>query len=141
MWYINTKKKNFFNEEILLSHKKEQLWVSSSEMDEPRACYTEWTKSKREKKSYINAYTWDLETWYWWNYLCGTKRDTDIESRPAGTAREGEAGASGEARCNVRGPKCESGQGGRQWAPAGGLGAHSLARSASLEGRDAAEGV
>ena len=34
--------------------------------------------------------------------------------RPVGTAREGEAGAGGEARCNVRGPKCESGQGGRQ---------------------------
>ena len=26
------------------------IWVSSSEVDEPRACYTEWSKSEREKQ-------------------------------------------------------------------------------------------
>ena len=46
---------------ILLSHKKEWIWVSSSEVDESRACYTEWSKSKRERQiSYINAYIWNL---------------------------------------------------------------------------------
>ena len=25
-------------------------WVSSNEVDEPRACYTEWSKSEREKQ-------------------------------------------------------------------------------------------
>ena len=30
---------------ILLSLKKEQVWVSWTEMDEPRACYTERSKS------------------------------------------------------------------------------------------------
>ena len=34
---------------ILLSHKKEQIWLSCSEVDELRACYTEWSKSEREK--------------------------------------------------------------------------------------------
>ena len=34
---------------ILLSHKKECIWASSNEMDEPRAYYTEWSKSEREK--------------------------------------------------------------------------------------------
>ena len=34
---------------ILLSHKKEQMWVSWTEVDEPRACYTEWSKPEREK--------------------------------------------------------------------------------------------
>ena len=34
---------------ILLSHKKECSWVSSSEMDEPGAYYTELSKSEREK--------------------------------------------------------------------------------------------
>ena len=34
---------------VLLSHKKEWIWVSSREEDEPRACYTEWGKSEREK--------------------------------------------------------------------------------------------
>ena len=35
--------------EILLSHKKEHIWVSSNEVNEPRAYYTEWSKSEREK--------------------------------------------------------------------------------------------
>ena len=34
---------------ILLSHKKEHIWVSSNEVDEPRAYYTEWNKSERER--------------------------------------------------------------------------------------------
>ena len=35
---------------ILLNHKKEQIWVSSSEMEKPETCYTECNKSEREKK-------------------------------------------------------------------------------------------
>ena len=34
---------------ILLGHKKEHIWVSSNEVDETRACYTEWSKSERDK--------------------------------------------------------------------------------------------
>ena len=42
---------------ILLSRIKEHIKVSSSEMDEPRICYTEWSKSEREKQIlYINAF-------------------------------------------------------------------------------------
>ena len=33
---------------ILLSHKKEHIWVSSTEVDEPRAYYTERNKSERK---------------------------------------------------------------------------------------------
>ena len=39
---------------LLFSHKKEQLWVSSSEVDEPRAYYTQWSKSEKEI-TYTNA--------------------------------------------------------------------------------------
>ena len=47
---------------ILLSHKKERNWVICRDVDGPRICHTE--KSKSEKQiSYINAYTWDLEKW------------------------------------------------------------------------------
>ena len=47
---------------VLLSHKKEWIWVSSSEVDEPRAYDTEWIKSESEKLMlYINAYIWNLE--------------------------------------------------------------------------------
>ena len=34
---------------VLLSHKKECIWDSSDEMDEPRTYYTEWSKSERER--------------------------------------------------------------------------------------------
>ena len=63
----------------LLSHKKEWIWVSSNELDKLRACYTEWSKSEREKQiSYINAYIWNIEKWYWWTYLQGSNGDADI---------------------------------------------------------------
>ena len=39
---------------ILLSYKKECIWVSFNQVDEPRAYHTEWSKS--EEKEYINAY-------------------------------------------------------------------------------------
>ena len=38
----------YIQNEILLSHKKECIWVSSNEVDEPRTYYTEWNKLERE---------------------------------------------------------------------------------------------
>ena len=47
---------------IPLSYKKEHIWVSSNEVDEPGACYTERSKLEREKQlPYINAFMWNLE--------------------------------------------------------------------------------
>ena len=78
---------------ILLSYKKEHVWISSNEVDEPRACYTKWSKSDRERQiSYINAYTWNLERWYWWSYVQGSKGDTDTKNRLLDTAGEGAGG-------------------------------------------------
>ena len=60
--------------------KKGWIWISSSEVDERRTCYTEWNKSEKEKQvSYINAYIWNLEKWYWWTYLQGSNGDTNIK--------------------------------------------------------------
>ena len=48
--------------EYYLAIKKECMWVSWTEMNEPRACYTEWSKLEREKQIYyMNAYIWNLE--------------------------------------------------------------------------------
>ena len=59
----------YTHNEILLSHKKEQIWVSGSEVDGIRACYTEWSKLERKKQIlYINAYICNLEKWYWCTY-------------------------------------------------------------------------
>ena len=47
---------------ILLSYKKEHIWVSSNEEGETEAYYTEWNKSERETPiQYINTYIWNLE--------------------------------------------------------------------------------
>ena len=47
----------------LLSRKKEHIWVSSNEVDEPRAYHTEWRKSEREGQisNIINMYIWNLK--------------------------------------------------------------------------------
>ena len=74
---------------ILLSHKKEWIWVSWTDVDEPRACYTVWNKSEREKQlSYINAYIWNLEKWYWLTYLQGSNRQR-CRDRLVATVAEG----------------------------------------------------
>ena len=37
---------------IFLSHEKEYTWVNSNEVAKPRAYYTEWSKSEKEKQIY-----------------------------------------------------------------------------------------
>ena len=76
---------------ILLGHKKEHVWLSSNEVDEPRAYYTEWSKSEREKQiSYISAFIRNLEGWYWWTCSQSSNGDTDIENRRGEEEGEGE---------------------------------------------------
>ena len=43
---------------ILLSYKKECIWVSSNKVDEPITYYTEWSESEREWQIYTKAYTY-----------------------------------------------------------------------------------
>ena len=63
---------------IILSRKKECIWISSGEVSEHRPCYTKWNKSEREKQIlYINAYIWNLGKWCWWTYLQGRNRDSE----------------------------------------------------------------
>ena len=77
----------------LLSCKKECIWVSSNEVDESRAYYTEWSKSERERQiQCINAYTWNLERWYQQSYTQGSKGDTDIKNRLLDSVGEGKGG-------------------------------------------------
>ena len=58
---------------------------------------TEWSKSKKGKQIlYVNTYIWNPEKWYWWPYLQGRNRDTDVENGLADTAEEGEDGTNWE---------------------------------------------
>ena len=78
---------------ILLNYLKEQVWISSNEVDETGAYYTEWSESERETLiQYINAYIWNVEKWWWWPYMQDSKRDTDIKNRLLDSVREGEGG-------------------------------------------------
>ena len=86
---------------VLLIHKKEHIWVSSNEVDEPRAYYTQWSKSEREEQIYINAYIWNLEKWYWWTYLHGRNRDTDVESGLVDTVGEGKSEMNEESSIDI----------------------------------------
>ena len=50
------------HKEILLSSKKECIWVRSNEVVETEVYYTEWSKSERETSiQCINTYIWNLE--------------------------------------------------------------------------------
>ena len=47
-----------------------------------------WSEVKLERGKqilYINTCIWDLERWYWWNYLQGYNGDKDIENTPVDT--------------------------------------------------------
>ena len=47
---------------ILLSHKKKRNGGICTEVDGPRDCHTEWSKSGREKQiPYANTYIWNLK--------------------------------------------------------------------------------
>jgi len=62
-------------------------------MDETGTYYTEWNKPGGEKQiSYINAYIWNLERWYWRTYLQSSNRNADTETRLGDTVREREGG-------------------------------------------------
>ena len=57
LWYIYT-----MEYYLAIKKKKECIWVSSNEVDETGAYYTEWSKSERETPiQYISAYVRNLE--------------------------------------------------------------------------------
>ena len=88
--------------EILLSHKKEWIWVSCSEVNEARTRYTEWCKSEIGKQIlYINTYIWNLEKQYWWTYLQRGNGDADVKNRLVGTVGEGEGGTDWESSLDI----------------------------------------
>ena len=87
--------------EILLKHKKEQNWVN---VDEPRVCHTEWSKSEK----YINLYIWNLEKQYWWTYLQGRNRGADMENWLVDTVREGEARTDWESGMDIYARPCKT---------------------------------
>ena len=82
---------------ILLSHEKEQIWISSSEVDEPRACFTEWSKSEIEKQiSYINTHIYRIWENGTVNLFAGQTQRHRHREQNLDTAGEGEDGMNRE---------------------------------------------
>ena len=70
---------------ILLSYKKEQNNAICSNMNGPRDCHSEWSKSDRERQtSHDIAYMWNLKQWYKWTYLQSRNWVTDVENKLKG---------------------------------------------------------
>ena len=72
-------------------YSKEYIWISSNEMDETGAYYTEASKPERKTPiQYINTFIWNLERWQRWPYMQESKRDTNIKNRLLDSVGEGE---------------------------------------------------
>ena len=83
---------------ILLSNKKECIWISSHEVYGPRAYYTKQSKSEREIQIlYINTCIWNFQGWYRWIHLQSSNGDADLENRLVDTFGEGEVGMNSES--------------------------------------------
>ena len=56
---------------------------------EPRAYYTEWSQ---KDKYHILTHIWNLERWYRWSCVQGSKGDADIKNRLLDSVGKGEGG-------------------------------------------------
>ena len=78
-------------------------------MDEPRAYYTECSTSEREKQiSFINAHIYNLERWYWCNYLQGSNGNRHRGETCGHWGRGGEGGMNGESSIETYPPVCKN---------------------------------
>ena len=70
------------------------MWVSSSEVDVIPS-------EMRQANIVINAYIRNPEKWYWWTYLQGRNRDSDIENRLLDAVRQREGGMNWETGTEI----------------------------------------
>ena len=85
MWYI-------YAMEYYSAIKKNEVIAIHSNMDGPRDCHTEWSKSDREREIWYDiAYMQNLKKkkWYKWTYLQNRNRLTDLENKLMVTGGEG----------------------------------------------------
>ena len=82
---------------LLLSFKKEHIWVSPNEANKSTAYGTKWSKSEREGQILcISTCVWNLERCHWWTYLQGGSGDADRE-QTCGNSVGGEGGTDWES--------------------------------------------
>ena len=65
---------------ILLGYKKEWNNGICSNMDGPRHCHIEWSKSENEKHHMTSLLCRTFKKWYIWTYLQNRNRCKDLEN-------------------------------------------------------------
>ena len=71
----------YIHNEMLISHEIEWNNAICSNMDGPRDCHTEWSKSDTERQISYIAYMWNLKKMVQMNYLQNRNRVTDVENK------------------------------------------------------------
>ena len=113
MWCIYTM-------EHYSSMQRRKKWVICSDVDGPKGCHTQWSKSERKIQIlYINvcvyiyiyivhrvvkSWTWNLERWCRCDYFQGRNRDSDVENGHVDTVGEGWGGKNQER--SIGSPTC-----------------------------------
>ena len=115
----------------ILSHKNEYVWVSPSEVYNPRACYTEWSKSERNillrarARAHTHTHIWK-STRMVLTYLLAEQEHWDTNTwTQQGKDRVGQAeghwNISLRVRQTAKGSRCvtQGAQPGALWQPRG----------------------
>ena len=81
--------------------KKECIWVSLNEVDEPRACYTEWSKLERERQNCALTHHTESRKMVLTNLFSGQQWRCRHENSLVDTVGEGEGGTNWEKHGNI----------------------------------------
>ena len=65
----------------------DQRQIICRDVDGPRECHTEWSKSEKNKY-HILTHMWNLEKWYRSSYLQSRNRNTEVENKCTDTKGE-----------------------------------------------------
>ena len=93
-----------------ISHKKKRIWVSSNELDKPRAHRTEWSKAEREiQTSYTDTHTWNPKRRYWWIHFQGSNGERHREQTHGhGGVEEGQGETYTESNMETHNTTCKT---------------------------------
>jgi len=95
---------------ILLSHKKEYIWVSLMSWMNLEPIIQSEVSQKENKYHILNTYTWNPKRWYRWTYLQSSSGDaemgTDLRTRLR-VGEERERGMYGESNMETYTTVCE----------------------------------
>ena len=77
-------------------------WILMSWMNLAHIIKSEVSQKEKNKyRTLTHIHMWNLEGWYWWNYLQGSNGDADIGNRLVDIVEEGEVGMNWESDMEI----------------------------------------